>query len=429
MGSTKNQIYFFIFAIGLLGLLAFSPKSSQADTAAELQAKINSQNQTLAALNAEIAGYQNQLTTIGKDKNTLQNAINTLTLEAKKLSTDIKISQAKITATNAKIDLLGGTIQNTTESIDNLKIALGKNLREMNAEDRSSVAALAAMKNFSDVWQYAEEQASFRQGIQNRTESLAATKSSLIQKKTEVETAKKTLLSLNSQLVDQKTLTVQAQNQKNALLASTKNSEKAYQKLLADKIALRNQMESDLRDYESKLKYVLNPSALPPAGSSPLLWPVDHVVITQLFGRTIDAKRLYASGTHNGVDFGIPTGTPVKAMASGVVVGSGNTDLSCPKASYGMWVYIKYDNGLSSLYGHLSLVKAATGARVSPGDIVAYSGMTGYATGPHLHLTIIAADAGSIQSFPSKACNGKTYTAPVAALNAYLDPMLYLPKT
>ena len=50
------------------------------------------------------------------------------------------------------------------------------------------------------------------------------------------------------------------------------------------------------------------------------------------------------------------------------------------------------------------------------------------ATGPHLHVTIIAAAAGSIQSFPSKACNGKNYTAPVAALNAYLDPMVYLPK-
>jgi murein DD-endopeptidase MepM/ murein hydrolase activator NlpD len=115
-------------------------------------------------------------------------------------------------------------------------------------------------------------------------------------------------------------------------------------------------------------------------------------------------------------------------MAEGVVVGLGNTDTACPRASYGMWLFIKYDNGLSSLFGHLSVIKVHPGDRVSTGDIVAYSGMTGYATGPHLHLTIIAADAGSIQSFPSKACSGKTYTAPVAALNAYLDPMLYLPK-
>ena len=117
-------------------------------------------------------------------------------------------------------------------------------------------------------------------------------------------------------------------------------------------------------------------------------------------------------------------------MASGVIVGSGNTDLTCPKASYGMWIYIKYDNGLSSLYGHLSLIKGSMqpGTRVDASTVVAYSGQTGYATGPHLHVTIIAAAAGSIQSFPSKACNGRNYTAPVAALNAYLDPMAYLPK-
>ena len=163
---------------------------------------------------------------------------------------------------------------------------------------------------------------------------------------------------------------------------------------------------------------MLDPKSLPPAGSSPLIWPVDSVKITQHFGRTVDAKRLYSSGTHNGIDFGISIGTPLKAMASGVVVGSGNTDLACQKASYGKWVYIKYDNGLSSLYGHMSLIKVGDGARVSTGDLVGYSGATGYATGPHLHLTIIAADAGSIQSFPSKACNGKMYTAPVAALNA-----------
>ncbi len=427
--SMGNKKYLFLATLGILAVCLFAGAGQiHADTAAELQAKIDAQNKALNSLNAEIAQYQNQLTVIGNNKNTLSNAIKALTIQAQKLAADIKVSQAKISATNAKIDLLGSTIVNTNNSIGDLKTALGKSLREMNAQDRSSDSIIATMQNFSDVWRYAGEQNAFRSGIQEKVSELAVTEQVLITKKGEVESAKKTLLALDSQLKDQRTITMNTQAQKNSLLVSTKNSEKAYQKLLADKIALKNQMEGDLRDFESKLKYVLNPKLLPPAGSSPLAWPLDKIVITQLFGRTVDAQRLYTSGTHNGVDFGVPIGTPVKAMASGVIVGSGNTDLSCPKASYGMWLYIKYDNGLSSLYGHLSLIKASNGQRVSAGDVVAYSGMTGYATGPHLHLTIIAADAGSIQSFPSKACNGKNYTAPVAALNAYLDPMLYLPK-
>lgn len=411
-----------------LCLLVATPFVLRAETASELQAKIDNQNKALEALNVEIAQYQKQLTVIGDDKNTLSNAIKRLTLEAQKLSVSIKASEAKISATNAKIDLLGSTIANTNESINDLKTALGKSIREMNAQDHSDVGALASMRNFSDAWRYASELESFREGIRERTNQLITTGQVLKTKKAEVETTKKTLISLNSELKDQRAITVQTQAQKNSLLASTKSSEKAYQKLLANKIALKNQMEGDLREYESKLRYVLDPKSLPPAGSSPLIWPVDNVKITQHFGRTVDARRLYSSGTHNGIDFGISIGTPLKAMASGVVVGSGNTDLTCPKASYGKWVYIKYDNGLSSLYGHMSLIKVGDGARVSTGDLVGYSGATGYATGPHLHLTIIAADAGSIQSFPSKACNGKMYTAPVAALNAYLDPMLYLPK-
>lgn len=411
-----------------LCLLVATPFVLRAETASELQAKIDNQNKALEALNVEIAQYQKQLTVIGDDKNTLSNAIKRLTLEAQKLSVSIKASEAKISATNAKIDLLGSTIANTNESINDLKTALGKSIREMNAQDHSDVGALASMRNFSDAWRYSSELESFREGIRERTNQLITTGQVLKTKKAEVEITKKTLISLNSELKDQRAITVQTQAQKNSLLASTKNSEKAYQKLLANKIALKNQMEGDLREYESKLRYVLDPKSLPPAGSSPLIWPVDSVKITQHFGRTVDAKRLYSSGTHNGIDFGISIGTPLKAMASGVVVGSGNTDLTCPKASYGKWVYIKYDNGLSSLYGHMSLIKVGDGARVSTGDLVGYSGATGYATGPHLHLTIIAADAGSIQSFPSKACNGKMYTAPVAALNAYLDPMLYLPK-
>ncbi len=421
----RRNIFLTFFCLSLLLAL---PSVLRADTASELQAKIDNQNRTLEALNAEIAQYQNQLTVIGNDKNTLSNAIKRLTVEAQKLSTSIKASEAKISATNAKIDLLGNTIANTNESINDLKTALGKSIREMNVQDHDSMSALASMRNFSDAWRYASELESFREGVRERTNQLITTEQVLKTKKSEVETTKKNLVSLTSQLKDQRAITVQTQSQKNTLLASTKNSEKAYQTLLANKIALKKQMEADLRDYESKLKYVLNPKLLPPPGSSPLIWPLDKVIITQQFGRTVDAQRLYASGTHNGVDFGVSTGTPLKAMASGVVVGSGNTDLTCPKASYGKWIYIKYDNGLSSLYGHMSLVKAADGTRVSTGDVVGYSGSTGYATGPHLHLTIIAAEAGSIQSFPSKACNGKMYTAPVAALNAYLDPMLYLPK-
>jgi len=159
-----------------------------------------------------------------------------------------------------------------------------------------------------------------------------------------------------------------------------------------------------------------------------LSWPLDFIYITQLFGKTSDSKRLYASGTHSGVDFRATVGTSVKSMASGIVVGVGDTDTQCPGASFGKFILIKYDNGLSSAYGHLSLVKARVGDRVVRGTVVAYSGNTGYSTGPHLHVSLYASDAVGVKSIPSKSCPGRILTQPIAAINAYLDPMYYLPS-
>jgi murein DD-endopeptidase MepM/ murein hydrolase activator NlpD len=400
-----------------------------ADTASDLSDKIQNQNQAIAQLEREIAAYQEQLSNLGKQKDTLANAVKILNLEAQKLATDIRVSENKISATNLKLQSLGSSIQSTSQSIVSLRAAVAKNIREMDALDKKTFAELLVSKHsIADTWHELGMSETLRKQISTRATELSTKRTTLITSKSDVEKAKKELVALRAQLADQQTITKRAQADKNKLLKDTKNQEATYTKLVADKQALKSQMESDLRAYEAQLSYTGNPDLLPKTGSNTFIWPLDKVIITQLFGKTVAAKRLYTSGSHNGVDFGTPTGTPVKALASGSVIGSGNTDLVCRGASYGNWVFIKYDNGLASVYGHLSLVKATAGQRVSAGDVVAYSGASGYATGPHLHVSIFPNDAVNIASFPSKACAGRTITIPTAAANAYLDPMLYLPK-
>ncbi len=407
-----------------------APYSSVAQTAAELQAKIDAQSKSIKELEAEIAAYQSQLSTLSTQKNTLANTIKTIDLESKKLATDEKITESKIIRANTELETLGTSIKTTGEAIEDISVAIGKNIAHMNEEDSRTLAdVILSSQTISDMWKNAYQDSLFRRELRARTTELATKKNVLISNQKTIEEVKDSLSALKSQLQDQKAINQKTRDQKNALLSSTKNQEAGYQKLVADKKAEQKQLEADLQNYESKLKFVLNPSTLPPAGTTPFIWPLDKPVITQRFGKTAASGRLYTSGTHNGVDFGVPTGTPVKAMAAGVVVDSGNADLSCPGASYGNWVFIRYDNGLSSVYGHLSLRKVTAGQRVSPGDIVAYSGKTGYATGPHLHVSVFANDGVKVSSFPSQSCPGKTITIPTAAANAYLDPMLYLPKS
>ncbi len=176
------------------------------------------------------------------------------------------------------------------------------------------------------------------------------------------------------------------------------------------------------------MNIAIDKSKIAAAGNSVLVWPLDHFTITQLFGKTIDAQRLYSNGTHNGIDFGISVGTPLKASLSGTVQATGNTDLQSGCYSYGKWVLIKHGNGLSTLYGHMSLIKVVQGQTVTAGEVIGYSGQTGYATGPHLHFTLYASQGVEVRQYTSSMGCKQMYI-PIADPKAYLDPMQYLPQT
>ncbi|MES2491078.1 MAG: M23 family metallopeptidase [Pseudomonadota bacterium] len=86
---------------------------------------------------------------------------------------------------------------------------------------------------------------------------------------------------------------------------------------------------------------------------------------------------------HYGVDVAVPTGTPIRAPADGVV------SLAEPDLYFtGGTIIIDHGQGVSSIMVHLSALKAKVGDVVKQGDVVALSGMTGRATGPHLHWGI-----------------------------------------
>ncbi len=85
---------------------------------------------------------------------------------------------------------------------------------------------------------------------------------------------------------------------------------------------------------------------------------------------------------HNGVDYGAPLGTPVRAMGDGVVEFSGWQN------GYGNVVHIKHSNERSTVYAHLSRIDVAKGQHVDQGVTIGAVGMTGWATGPHLHFEV-----------------------------------------
>jgi len=111
--------------------------------------------------------------------------------------------------------------------------------------------------------------------------------------------------------------------------------------------------------------------------------PVDGARISSGFGERLHPILGYTR-MHKGIDFAVPQGTPVMAAGAGKVTFKGWA------GEYGNFVVIDHGNGYSTAYGHLSRFAEDThvGEHVSQGEVVAYSGMTGLATGPHLHYEI-----------------------------------------
>jgi len=113
----------------------------------------------------------------------------------------------------------------------------------------------------------------------------------------------------------------------------------------------------------------------------------------------------------------------------GTVIGTGNTDLARGCYSFGKWVMVEHGNGLSTLYAHLSVIDVGKGQQVGRGQVIGLSGMTGYATGPHIHFGVYATEGTQIttlRQFRGATIGCADASMPVATLTAYLNPLSYL---
>ncbi|MFE2278469.1 transglycosylase family protein [Streptomyces sp. NPDC059454] len=94
------------------------------------------------------------------------------------------------------------------------------------------------------------------------------------------------------------------------------------------------------------------------------------------------AGSAWSKGYHTGVDFPVPTGTSVKSVGAGTVVGAGW------EGSFGYQVVVRHADGRYSQYAHLSAISVKSGQSVGAGQRIGRSGSTGNSSGPHLHFEV-----------------------------------------
>lgn len=400
-----------------------------AETPEELQMQIDQRAKMIAELEKEIKTYTELGNKSSAEAKTLSAFIKELQKQVDVINLDIKKSQTSIDKHNLEIKKLGNEIVGSEQRLKHMRAGLIESIfAQYQADDINIIENFLGNKSVLASVQDIDHLRIIQSNLKETVSDVTVEKKNLEEDQTAEVLKKKELEAEKEKLrVKQTTLDLNKAAQQKEL-ELTKNQENNYKKIVADTKKKKEAFEKEMFEYEAKLKYVLDPKSIPKANSSPLSWPLDNVYITQQFGKTNASARLYVSGSHNGVDFRAPIGTPVKSSGDGKVAGVGNTDANCPRVSFGKWILIKYDNGLATTYGHLSKIDVSDGQVVTAGQIVGYSGNTGYSTGPHLHVSTYAADAVNPVTRPSASCPGVSMTMPVSAVNAYLDPLLYYPK-
>jgi murein DD-endopeptidase MepM/ murein hydrolase activator NlpD len=166
------------------------------------------------------------------------------------------------------------------------------------------------------------------------------------------------------------------------LVAGMENSEMA-EGIFNTLNTLYNRIANQEGSYKEIEKMIKNKEKL--LASTPAIQPLSNRDLNRLssgFGYRIDPVYKTVK-FHPGLDFSAPQGTPIYATAEGTVQTAGNLG-----NGYGNHIVIQHGYSYSTLYGHMSRIKAKRGQRVKRGEVIGYVGSTGKSTGSHLHYEV-----------------------------------------
>jgi|SRR3989344_4020726 len=374
----------------------------------DLENLIRGRTEELEKINRELEEVQQNLSQTQTRRQSLQNELNRMQQNIRQLELSIRSDEAVSQRLGYEVESLQYDIRDIELSITDKKDVIARLFQEMQKTEESGLLfAFLKHASLTDGLRAVQSFDMLRQQLAVDIENLSAMQAQLGQKvvltsdkRAEIERRREIAGARKNIIEDQKA------NQ-SVVLAQTKNTEEVYAQQLVELEKQQKAIESEINEIEDRLRSEFDTGLLPSKRSGVLAWPIllknqgGKGIITQHYG---EYSRLYKSRSHNGLDIGAPIGTPVMAAEDGVVMAVDNNDTSAwRKYQYGKYILLRHDNGLATLYAHLSRQAVATGERVTRGQIIGYSGNTGYSTGPHLHLGAYWAASIQMKSVPPAA--------------------------
>lgn len=345
-----------------------------------------------AVTKAQVDALKTKVAEAGKRKNELKNQLSGLTNDLSALQKQISLLDSQIEAQQDEIDAQEELLGELTQMIADKTIELEESERQQAEQydqlrsrlrymvehgTTSSLSILLSSDSFSDFLNRYEiiRQISLRD--ENLFEQLKAIRDKVLTEKRELEDTKKEAEDTKAQMEANKAeLEAQMEakrKQMESIQLAQKNVKDAYTAMIETEDELMAQYKKAAAEYAAQSTYV----------GGTFMWPLPagNNVVTCKYGmRThpITGKRKL----HTGVDLRAATGTKVYAANKGTVTTSGYS------SAWGNYIIISHGGGITTLYAHLSKRSVSKDDKVKQGDIIGYSGNTGYSTAPHLHFEI-----------------------------------------
>ena len=377
----------------LAASVSFQPATA-ATSMASLQNKLNSLSKSIDQHKKELSDAKKKEVAAKALESELKERVGVIQDQISVLSTQIAAVQNNIGQTEQKIISKEGEITQKQAEIDSQWGDFKKHMAAMQElRDGGSVAMLSAVNDLYELLTFNEvmqdisiKDTEILDNMKNAKEALESDKLTLESQRSELQSKKADLDAQNSQMRAK-------QNELNSSVAAAQMSAAEAQQAQKDAQAA---IESDEMNYEAVKKQIQKMIAAA-AASKPTLSFTGFICPLKSYSRISSEygwRKNPVTGVnklHAGTDFAAPGGTPIYAIADGVVSAARTMN------SYGNCVQVSHgtaDDGhrYDSLYAHMSSIAVAQGAAVQKGDLLGYVGNTGNVYGAgggyHLHLEL-----------------------------------------
>ena len=329
----------------------------------------NSYQNEIDNLDREISAKESVIKDLQKRANTLENRLQILAAEKDEIQTRINQSEAK----KRKLEK---DIQANERKMERQQTVLGKTFADLYVgASISPIEMLASSKNISEYIDQAEYQSSIRDNLQSSIEDIKQLRAKLAKQKQDVE-------AVIAQQKGQREQLAAKESEQSTILAQTRGEESSYRSMVSDLKKQRKEAEAALAASLATGNYRVANQGVIKAGDivggvgntgmstgphlhlevrvgGAVVDPTPYIQrqpvsqppawISQYFG---NADPIYVSGSHPGVDYAAVTGTPISAIADGVLYRGCSTEMFGTYA-YGYVAVVEHGNGVVSIYGHM----------------------------------------------------------------------------